>query len=229
MINLYLLDVSLVPSSIYLELFHNSPESVQQKATRFRQELDQQRCIIGDYMTRVLLSEKSGISRDEIKFTKNQYGKKYLLEQSSPFFNLSHSGNWILLGIGREEIGVDLEQFQVMDYLGISSYFNEKEQCYLNGLQDENVQMEFFRFWTAKESYLKFIGKGLSQLMNTFQVPIDSASGFIIDLEDEKLATSLSFPIKNEYYVSVCSKKIHNLSYCELTVKWLEDTVLKGR
>ena len=45
-----------------------------------------------------------------LKFEKNQYGKPYLSEHPDFYFNISHSGEYVLCAIDNNPIGVDIEE-----------------------------------------------------------------------------------------------------------------------
>ena len=82
---------------------------------------------------------------------KNKYGKPYLLDNKF-YFNISHSEEYIALGLSDNDIGIDLE------------YDNK-----------DNIN---YKEWTIKESFFKLIGKGL--LMNNEDYKIDYSNNRII-------------------------------------------------
>ena len=99
-----------------------------------------------------------------IQFTTNQAGKPFLVGR--PFqFNLSHTGNLACFAITlKDPIGVDIQEVYPIssrDTL-IKKYFSEKEQKYLDSLSPASRQEGFFLIWTAKEAYLKAMGKGFT-------------------------------------------------------------------
>jgi len=73
-------------------------------------------------------------------------------------FNLSHSGDWILLGMtDATPIGVDVEQIRDRHVREISErFFSPAEQTRVG---DDVFAMA--EVWTAKESFLKAIGEGI--------------------------------------------------------------------
>lgn len=90
------------------------------------------------------------------------YGKP-LLTDARPF-NLSHSGDYALLGVADALIGVDIEQLKPRRYAAVAGRFlSPAERDYLHS--SENELDAFFTLWTLKESYLKAIGKGFSEPM----------------------------------------------------------------
>jgi 4'-phosphopantetheinyl transferase len=90
-------------------------------------------------------------------------------------FNVSHSGEVVLLAFARErEIGVDVEQVRRdFDVEAIAKrFFSAHEQQQLAALGDENRFEAFFRCWTLKEAYIKATGEGLSLPLYQFDVSL---------------------------------------------------------
>ena len=89
------------------------------------------------------------------KIVYNEHGKPYL-ENNELFFNISHSGIYTILGISDKEIGVDIEKIkEVKDNL-INKICSEKEKRLIKTPED------FTLIWVKKESYVKYLGIGLS-------------------------------------------------------------------
>lgn len=72
--------------------------------------------------------------------------------------SISHSGEFVLVGINEKEIGVDIEVIKPFDSRLIKRYFTENEKNYLKSYSD------FFKVWTVKEAYLKLTGEGIKGL-----------------------------------------------------------------
>jgi 4'-phosphopantetheinyl transferase len=133
------------------------------KASRFQQEADRQRFVISKAVLRVLLGRYTGINPKEIRVRSGK-NKKPALESNSGrelHFNISHSGNWILVAISGQEIGVDVEEIHAsFSYQNLLSFsFSEEEAAFIenSGLPHQS----FYQLWTRKESLLKATGKGL--------------------------------------------------------------------
>jgi 4'-phosphopantetheinyl transferase len=89
-------------------------------------------------------------------------------------FNVSHSGEWVVLAIGRNRnIGVDVEKIRrEMDVMSIASrYFTPEEAALIESAED--VHALFFHHWSRKEAYIKAIGSALFRELSTFAVPND--------------------------------------------------------
>ncbi len=75
--------------------------------------------------------------------------KKPQLDVEGVHFNLSHSHGVCAVAMSDRPVGIDIEKRRKID----PSKFR-----FLNATDEET----FFKQWTAKESYLKFTGEGLS-------------------------------------------------------------------
>jgi 4'-phosphopantetheinyl transferase len=88
-------------------------------------------------------------------------------------FNLSHSGDWVVLAFGRNRnIGVDVEMIKVdLDVQSIASrYFTAEEAALIENAADR--QTTFFHLWARKEAYVKACGSGLYRELSSFSVPV---------------------------------------------------------
>ncbi|MDI9358992.1 MAG: 4'-phosphopantetheinyl transferase superfamily protein [Phycisphaerales bacterium] len=98
-------------------------------------------------------------SRQEVKIETDKYHRPYYL--ISPFkidFNISHSGNWVVLAHkkGNSKIGIDIEYLDhSIDYNTLKPItFSETEQTYIQS------PLSFFTLWAKKEALIKTVGKG---------------------------------------------------------------------
>lgn len=134
-----------------------------EKTQRYHQEKDRQSRIISRAVLRILLGRYLATGPKEIRFQLD-YNKKLLLQNISAknlHFNVSHSGDWILIAFSINPIGVDVEQintsFTYQNLLDFS--FSLEEKNYLeSGI---NQHKNFYKLWTRKEALLKATGKGL--------------------------------------------------------------------
>ncbi|KOS00856.1 4'-phosphopantetheinyl transferase family protein [Paenibacillus polymyxa] len=86
-------------------------------------------------------------------------------------FNVSLSGDWVVLAAGpSQRIGIDVERINDAIELEVARrFYAEEEYCAVMQQQTEEQRLrQFFRIWTAKESYMKAIGKGLSMPLDSF-------------------------------------------------------------
>ncbi len=76
-----------------------------------------------------MLKEKYGKSAN-IAYT--TYGKSYLYGEKELFFNISHSGNWVIMAIGLTEVGVDIEKIDEKNTSYLMDVFTKDEKFYIS-------------------------------------------------------------------------------------------------
>ena len=155
MIRLYCCSLSGCDSHTEERLYRLASPQRQIRADRYRKREDRLRCLIGEALLRYTVGPCTVESGPQ--------GKPYLPEHPEVHFNLSHSGSWVVLAIGDREVGVDVERTdRPMDRAALSKrHFTPEEQEHPD---------DFFAIWTAKESYLKYLGVGLTEALNGFCV-----------------------------------------------------------
>ncbi|MCH5303462.1 MAG: 4'-phosphopantetheinyl transferase superfamily protein [Ruminococcus sp.] len=111
-----------------------------------------------------LLIEKF-IGNKEIK--NGKYGKPYC--EGGRCFNLSHSGDYVILAVSDCEVGCDIECVRFLDYERLGKkVFHENEREKLGNLSDK--QDCFFEIWTRKEAFVKFLGEGFHFKMTSLDL-----------------------------------------------------------
>lgn len=140
------------------------------RAARFKFERDARRYRAAHAAMRGALSQALGMAPDRITYAQGPQGKPCLAapdSHSGPplHFNLSHSGDWALLGTSpTHHIGVDIECHRPMpDMASVArQVFSEAEQQALHACPPDAQATLFFRTWVGKEACLKALGSGLS-------------------------------------------------------------------
>lgn len=75
-------------------------------------------------------------------------------------FNIAHSGEWVVLAIGRhQQIGIDIEEMRPLVLEEYASIWREDERQSINNAPEQC--QHFYNLWTAKEAVLKAMGTGL--------------------------------------------------------------------
>ena len=131
------------------------------------QPADQVRCLVAG----LLLRKVCGVTDDSQLYFGEQ-GKPYL-KNGDTYFNISHSGDYVVLVTANGEIGVDIEKIASADNAVADRCFTAEERMWMQSQKNDEV---FFTIWTAKESVMKGTGLGLSLPPETFCVlPLDTS------------------------------------------------------
>ncbi|MCL1147130.1 4'-phosphopantetheinyl transferase superfamily protein [Shewanella marinintestina] len=160
---------------------------------------------------RALLSQHSDLLPNEWRFEYGEKGKPRLsdtqFKQTGIHFNLSHSGDWLLVGIcvpkaekrnnlDAVEFGVDIERCRSSTNIHsiLSHYFSEPEKAALLALPAELQRERFFDLWALKESYIKAKGLGLALSLKSFAFDFSSLSETPLELDVTKISSSGDAP-----------------------------------
>lgn len=164
------------------------------RAGRFRFDQLRFRFLRSHGILRAVLSRYTGIPADILPIETAVGGKPYLGVQagSGLRFNLSHSGDWMVVGIAAlHELGVDIEinAREVEWKLIAQDYFHPREIEAIAGLAEPIQQLKaFFRVWTLKEAYLKAVGSGLAGGLEQVEVKVaDGGPAIFINLPGEEI------------------------------------------
>jgi phosphopantetheinyl transferase len=89
----------------------------------------------------------------------NTYQRPCLVE-SAWKFSISHSHRMVICACSyRHDVGIDVEWITPVQLKHFISQFTESQLRQLSA--SENLPVEFFKLWTAKEAISKAVGKGL--------------------------------------------------------------------
>ena len=146
----------------------NKEEQARLEAFRF--EKDQLRYRFTQSAKRTILARYLAQRPEDLVFGENKQGKPSLpgLE-----FNLSHTDGLSVLVVSTEHsLGIDLEKnLPQPDLLELArKVLTESEQAHLFQFADGDQLTAFYRFWTAKEAYLKALGTGFEVEPNEVEV-----------------------------------------------------------
>jgi len=161
--------------STWALMWESLSDEERERADRFRFHADRNRSVIGRGLLRLLLRLILRTPSDQLKFEYNEFGKPRLISQRRLDFNLSHSGEWVILAIAMDRaVGIDIEKIRpdlAVDEIA-SQYFSVNERNSLQRLDGDKRVKAFFSCWTLKEAYLKARGGGLSIALDSFDVSL---------------------------------------------------------
>jgi len=146
-------------------------ESERAFAKRFRSEGDSNRFSVGRQSLRFLLSKYLSVNPSEIIISADAGGKPVMISPSDNFhFNISHSGDWVILAFAKDAIGIDIEKIDPdfkFDPL-LNDHFSIPEHAFISGSPDP--VSSFYYVWTRKEALTKAWGTGLQENLKSVEV-----------------------------------------------------------
>lgn len=136
---------------------------------KFRFRADFLRTLYGELIIRYAVSKLSETAYDKITIRRDKFNKPYFPDLPL-HFNISHSEDYVICALSSNAIGVDIEKVTDIDIKIAENFFSDTEYRFLSGLDTFDRKHKFFEFWTAKESYVKFTGKGMYMPFDSFSV-----------------------------------------------------------
>lgn len=127
----------------------------------------EQRRVVQELLT-LVLEWGLGLPRCDCELGRNESGKPFLIRHPELGISWSHCAAGAVAVATEYSVGVDIEQVRPGNWFAANRMFTETEQRHIQRSPD--VDREFFRLWTLKESYLKAIGSGLSYPLQTLEI-----------------------------------------------------------
>lgn len=193
----------------------------QERIKKFRKAEDAQRALIGDILSRRIISDSLCIKNNDIIFEQNEYGKPFLKHIKDFHFNTSHAGEWIICATHNLPLGVDVEHIQPIEFDIAKQFFSEEEYIDLMNRDSLHRLSYFYELWTLKESYIKAEGKGLSILLNSFSFRINSNEIVFKSKNESKNYCFKQYDIDSNYKLAVCG--LEDKFACEIKIKCIEE------
>lgn len=163
----YLVDLSKVSEVQIPFLMEQLPLSEKLKLRQYRIEADRLRGAVGKLLLQKVLIEE-GYGADVLqKIQRDSYQRPFL--DYTLDFNISHSGNWVVLAVGRQlRLGIDVEELRPIDLEAMTPFFTPEECGYIQSTIQPLTT--FYAIWTQKEAVLKANGKGLHLALEQVQL-----------------------------------------------------------
>lgn len=135
-----------------------------------------------------------------------RYGKPYMVQKTMFHYSLSHSGEWVLCAVDNNPIGADIQELRQWKLSTAERFYAKSEYEWLASFGadcDKEQTKLFYKMWTAKESCVKFTGRGIGAGIDQYRVNQDFTKINVVD--------SKELPIKiyesiSGYMVCVCSE-----------------------
>lgn len=135
------------------------------------------------------------------------HGKPYFPDAPQLQFSISHSGAYWLCAFSAAPVGLDVQQHRDCQKQALARrFFSPAEQAFL----ERTSHAPFFDLWCAKESWLKYTGRGLSALPEAIVLAPD---GQFPARPDARLQL---LPVFDGYSLCVCTQEPAQVTLIEL-------------
>ena len=143
-------------------------------------------------------------SKSKKRFLEKEIAKEILLryfkDNFYPFYNISHSEDFIIIGFSDNFIGVDIELIKNNRNIHqiAKRFYTEEEYDFV---KEQNFSYDiFYTIWVLIESISKYIGKGFSSFNKDFSI-IPSNNSVIVNKKEcrDKITIGSLISNDNEY------------------------------
>lgn len=170
--------------------------------------------------------EEYGDKLKKLTMRSTEHGKPYFVEKDSKnretasdiHFNLSHSEEMVACALNRQPVGIDIEKIRRYNPKVADRILSDEEWDNLQTSKQKD--RDFIRFWTLKEAYGKYTGKGLGWDFKMVKFHWDNQGN--IFCSDEQINVFQKV-VEEDYILSLCIKK--SPGNLKLTNKWIDDKI----
>jgi len=177
--------------------------------------------VAGELLARYSVGQYLGNADQEIELVFGEKGKPHIANLSNIHFNISHSGNYVVCAVAPAELGIDVERVRNVNLRIAERFFSQPEIDDLMALDEDKRMPYFITLWTIKESYLKAIGRGLTQHLNSFTICKKGESYRLTGNQEAETYGIETFQISDDYAMAICSPL--PFSPAEITTLTLKD------
>lgn len=202
------------------------PKTLHSKIDSFRFAADKQRSLIGNLMVRQFYAKELNCDPFQLEFEYNEHEKPSLKDYPKAHFNISHSGDYVVVAFSDCAVGVDVEKNKG-DRLKVAKRFFTKEELEdLFAYPEAEKQIDYFyQLWTLKESYMKAIGKGISMSLSSFSFK-KFYNDYRLRYSSEDMGFQFtSYALHPDYACNLCSKYISKPNMEVLSISELDGLI----
>jgi 4'-phosphopantetheinyl transferase len=161
--------------------------------------------VAGELLARYSIGQYLGKNDQEINLAFGEKGKPHIDNLKDIHYNISHSGHYVVCAVAPTEIGIDVERVRKVNLRIAERFFSAPEIHDLMACDEKDRMHYFITLWTIKESYLKAIGRGLTQHLNSFTI-IRSGESYLLTGNEEAEGYGIETrQIDDEYMMAVCT------------------------
>jgi len=161
--------------------------------------------VAGELLARYSVGHYLEKPDQEINLFFGEKGKPHIGNLDDVHYNISHSGHYVVCAVAPSEIGIDVERIRKVNLRIAERFFSPSEIHDLMACEEEKRMKYFITLWTIKESYLKAIGRGLTQHLNSFTI-IKNGESYLLTGNNEAETYGIETQqIDHEYMMAVCS------------------------
>jgi len=169
--------------------------------------------VSGELLARYSVGQYLGKPDTEINLVFGEKGKPHIGNLKNVHYNISHSGHYVVCAVAPNEIGIDVERVRKVNLRIAERFFSAPEIQDLMAREEDDRMHYFITLWTIKESYLKAIGRGLTQHLNSFTICKNGNSYLLTGNEEAEGYGIETRKLSEDYMMAVCAPLPYSPAY----------------
>ena len=141
----YKLNINSLTKEDYERIFQEVDEYRQKKWNNLKQEEDKKRCLAVHELITKTLKEELNMNNPII-----DYSSTPKIKNSDYHISISHCNEWVVLGLSKKKIGIDIEKIKAINWDITRFFCSEDDLLYI-----KKNNKRFYKVWTFKEAYCK--------------------------------------------------------------------------
>jgi 4'-phosphopantetheinyl transferase len=141
------------------------PEPEQLRATAMRLDSRRRNFVLGRTLLRASVARIAGVASDDVVVRIEPSGRPVLAGSlSNVFVSIAHSGSYIVVGVAKRPVGVDVERVrQLASFPRVAARVCSPDELrLLAGMSNADRERAFMTVWSRKEAYGKATGRGIA-------------------------------------------------------------------
>lgn len=171
MTHIYIADISELSAQKLNRYCLTLPQYRKDKIERLKSEEGKRQSVAAGVLLD-MAADDFGISDRTTAFTEKE--KPYFTNSPDCYFNLSHTKGRAMCIMSDMPAGCDVERISSYNDGIAKRFFTADEYAFIMSEEEEKRPETFCRFWTLKESFIKCTGEGMSRILNSFSIRLNS-------------------------------------------------------
>lgn len=181
----------------------------QETVLSLRNRKEKEKCICAGLLLRYAFLEAGYDIKDwqQVQIEKEVYGKPYIKGYDDFQYSLSHSGEWIVCAVDMMPVGADIQEMKSWKMQLAKRFYHADEYDRLLAIKENDSDRrtrEFYSIWTAKESVVKWNGRGIGAGISGYVTAQDYSH--VYDINKSQIVHIRLYNELEGYMTCVCSK-----------------------
>ncbi|HSP46606.1 MAG TPA: 4'-phosphopantetheinyl transferase superfamily protein [Clostridiaceae bacterium] len=122
-------------------------------------------------LLRSALLDEYGKRLEDLRMVRNAWGKPMVYGDDTIQFSISHCRDGAAVSLSRTRTGIDMERIRPFSMRTAEKVLTPDEFRFVTS--SAQGELDFFRLWTLKESYVKALGTGASYPFRKMEFRVD--------------------------------------------------------